>query len=466
MDLQQSPSHDILYMSFNQDFTCFVCGTETGFRVYNADPFRLTHSREFDGGGGLGVIAMLFRTNILAFSGGGREPRFQPNKLVIWDDRGARVMAELSFKDAVKSVRLRKDLVVVVLERKVYVYGFRSLSLFDSIETIENPKGLCCLSGMDRALLVCPGMQKGSALVIFYPRVYGESPSPPERERTTIIPSHESAIAAMATDHSGALLATASDRGTIVRVYDTSTGTRLQELRRGADPTEIHSLVFNPSGDWLALASDKGTVHIFAIRRHLGPGSMMSARSITSGLQIQRPRSTASPPGDGTASPETVGSLANRKSNFQRLSGVLPAYFASEWSLAQFRVPDCRCSAAFGVDPHTVVVVCSNGSYYKARFDPQRGGDMVSEECVQFGGDVEAVSPAVAERRRKRRTTRRLRKCFWPCGCSKKRIKAKQAKAESRNRPANEQGLLDDAVEDGSRRQTNGTAENGTEVAA
>jgi len=377
MDLQQNPVNEILYISFNQDFTCFVCGTQTGFRVYSTDPFRLTYRRDFDSDSGLGVIAMLFRTNILAFAGGGSRPRFQPHKVVLWDDRQARVIAELSFRSVVKSVRLRRDLVVVALERKVYVYGLRSLTLFDSIETISNPKGICCLSvGIERAVLVCPGMQKGRALVVFYPRAFGDSASPPERERTTIIAAHEAVIAQMSTDYGGGLLATASDRGTIIRIYDTNTGSRLQELRRGADRAEIHSLVFSPSGDWLALASDKGTVHIFSINHG---GCHASSMVIAPGTSLNTAGSTHSP-----SNGSTDVAASNQKSSFQRLSNMLPGYFSSEWSLAQFRVPDFRCTAAFGTDPHTVVIVCANGSYYKARFDPVKGGEMIREEFAQF----------------------------------------------------------------------------------
>mmetsp|Transcript_122491 Transcript_122491/g.357662 ORF Transcript_122491/g.357662 Transcript_122491/m.357662 type:complete len:427 (-) Transcript_122491:259-1539(-) len=354
MDLQSNPVNEILYISFNQDFTCFVCGTENGFRVYSTDPFRLTYRRDFENGSGLGVIAMLFRTNILAFAGGGKSPRFPPHKVVLWDDRKARTIANLTFRSAVKSVRLRRDLVVAVLNNKVYVYGFRSLSLFDSIETTNNPKGLCCISVEgDRVVLVCPGMQQGCALVIFYPRSFGDMHAPVPRERTNIIAAHESAIAAMTMDSTGTRLATASDKGTILRVYETASGARLQELRRGADRAEIHSLTFSPSGEWLAVSSDKGTIHIFAVCR-TNPGI-------------------------------TDGALpSNSKSSLQRLSRVLPAYFSSEWSLAQFRVPDYRCIAAFGSDPHTVVVVCANGSFYKARFDPVRGGEMIREEYAQF----------------------------------------------------------------------------------
>jgi len=33
-------ANEIFYVSFNQDSSCFVCGTETGFHVYSTDPFR------------------------------------------------------------------------------------------------------------------------------------------------------------------------------------------------------------------------------------------------------------------------------------------------------------------------------------------------------------------------------------------------------------------------------------------
>jgi len=49
----------------------------------------------------------------------------------------------------------------------------------------------------------------------------------------------------MALNFSGSLLATASDKGTLIRIFSTEDGTPLQEVRRGTDKAEIFSLTFD-----------------------------------------------------------------------------------------------------------------------------------------------------------------------------------------------------------------------------
>lgn len=40
----------------------------------------------------------------------------------------------------------------------------------------------------------------------------------------------------------------------------------LTQVRRGADRADIYSLALSPTVKWLAVSSDKGTVHIFRLR--------------------------------------------------------------------------------------------------------------------------------------------------------------------------------------------------------
>jgi WD40 repeat protein len=74
----------------------------------------------------------------------------------------------------------------------------------------------------------------------------------------------------MALNFSGNLLATASDKGTLIRLFSTEDGTPLQEVRRGTDKAEIFSLIFDKNSRWLACTSDKGTIHIFRVSPNKG----------------------------------------------------------------------------------------------------------------------------------------------------------------------------------------------------
>ncbi|XP_010545021.1 PREDICTED: autophagy-related protein 18a [Tarenaya hassleriana] len=349
-NLPATPPPSLLYLSFNQDHACFASGSDRGFRIYNCDPFREIFRRDFDRGGGVGVVEMLFRCNILALVGGGQEPQYPPNKVMIWDDHQSRCIGELSFRSDVRAVRLRRDRIIVVLEQKIFVYNFADLKLMHQIETIKNPKGLCAVSqGAGSMVLVCPGLQKGQVRVEHY-----------ASKRTKFIMAHDSRIACFALTQDGHLLATASSKGTLVRVFNTADGTLLQEVRRGADRAEIYSLAFSANAQWLAVSSDKGTVHVFSLK-------------VNSGSQVNDT--------SRTAVDAATHSPSSPSSSLSLLKGVLPKYFSSEWSVAQFRlVEGSQYIVAFGHQKNTVVILGMDGSFYRCQFDPVHGGEMTQLE--------------------------------------------------------------------------------------
>lgn len=357
--------NELLYVGFNQDYGCFSVGTNTGFRIYNCDPFKETFKRGFNKGG-IGYVEMLFRCNILALVGGGKNPRFPPNKVMIWDDHQNRCIGELSFRSKVRAVKLRRDRVVVVLEFKIYVYNFADLKLLDQIETISNPKGLCALCPYTPStVLVCPAIQKGHVRCELY-----------DTGKTTFIPAHESNLAALALNSDGTRVATASDKGTLVRVWSTATGALLQELRRGSDRADIYCLTFSPTTEWLACSSDKGTVHIFSLTGARTPGKTesKSAPLPPGGSPEPEPRADGRLEERKEARPDGKDPRKNPTSTFSILGSLLPTkYFASEWSFAQYKVPDTgQTVVAFGDEKHSIVVVSSDGVFYKATFDPEK----------------------------------------------------------------------------------------------
>ena len=73
-------------------------------------------------------------------------------------------------------------------------------------------------------------------------------------------------IAAMALSNNGELIATASDRGTLIRTCNALTGVVHMEFRRGSDTADIYHICFDTMTTKLAVtASNKSTIHVFVV---------------------------------------------------------------------------------------------------------------------------------------------------------------------------------------------------------
>ncbi|KAL1191480.1 Autophagy-related protein 18d [Cardamine amara subsp. amara] len=358
-DFGDSDEAELVSVSWNQDYSCFAAGTSHGFRIYNCEPFKETFRRKLKDGG-FKIVEMLFRSNILALVGGGPNSQYPSNKVLIWDDHQSRCISEFSFRSEIHAVKLRRDLIVVVLEHKIYVYNFMDLRLLHQIENVANPRGLCCLSHhMNTSVLACPGIRRGEVRVEHF-----------GLKMVQIISAHDSNIACMTLTLDGLLLATASTKGTLIRIFNTMDGTRLQEVRRGVDRADIYSIALSPNVQWLAVSSDKGTVHIFSLRVRVIREDSHSTEHESSSNSLQ-----------SLVSPATG---VNPGSSLSFLRGVLPKYFSSEWSFAQFHVQEVTpFFAAFGAQ-NTIAIIGMDGSFYRCNFDPVNGGEMTQLEYKRF----------------------------------------------------------------------------------
>ncbi|KAL2822188.1 WD40-repeat-containing domain protein [Aspergillus cavernicola] len=237
-----------LSTTFNNDNSCFSVGLDTGFCVFNANPCELKVSRDFNAG--IGVAVMLGHSNYLAIIGGGRQPKFPQNKLVIWDDAKQKAVIILEFRTSVLGVRLSKSRIVVALLNSIHTFAFstppKKLSVF---ETTDNPLGLACLG---QKLLAFPGRSTGQVQLVEL-----------ETGNVSIIPAHGTPLRAMTLSPDGEVLATASEAGTLVRIFATNNCAKMAELRRGVDRAVIFSLAISPSNNLIAVTSDKSTLHVF-----------------------------------------------------------------------------------------------------------------------------------------------------------------------------------------------------------
>lgn len=316
-------SSGVLSVSFNQDFGCFACGTDNGFRVFNTDPLKQNQQKKL--GGGISVVEMLFRCNYVALVGGGNTPAFPTNVVVIWDVVNSKEVVRLEMSDDVKAVRLRRDRIVVVLETTLHVFSFtdnpRKLHVFDSS---RNPRGICCLCpSSDNSLLAFPSPSSHSFVTCIN---LGDPDAPPKN-----VAAHTRPLSAIALNATGTQLATASEKGTIIRIFDTHTLTLLRELRRGTNPAIIYCLNFSPDSTMLCVSSNRSTIHLFALN-----------------------------------------DTKKKRTSLRRLS------LSGEVSFSRFQLPfsvkkNDMCICAFGLQPDCVIAVSSDGSYCKFNFERSRG---------------------------------------------------------------------------------------------
>jgi WD40 repeat protein len=300
--IAQDPARrELLSGSFNQDQGCFAIGYEQGFRVYNSDPMELRVKREFSDGG-IGVAQMLHRTNYLALVGGGRNPKFPQNKVIIWDDLKHRTALSLEFLSPVLNVLLSRTRVVSILRNKVHVYAFSSPpTRIASYDTVDNPYGI---GGLSNNIVAFPARAQGQIQIVNLaggPISAGEPGE--QRNLVSIVRAHRGAIRCIALNEQGTIVASASETGTIIRLHSTTNTALLHEFRRGLDRAVIYSMAFSPSANRLAVLSDKNTLHVFN----------------TSSLNA------------------VAGTAANRRHVLGNIP-LMPKYFSSEWSFVSARV--------------------------------------------------------------------------------------------------------------------------------
>ncbi|VDM40982.1 unnamed protein product [Toxocara canis] len=184
--------------------------------------------------------------------------RQSPRKLRVHHFEKGKEMGTYSYSNNILAVKLNLSRVIVCLEESIHVHNIRTMKEVYTIKDMaRNPQGLIALSSADTAYIAYPASSTSGQVDIFDTVNLCVAQS---------IAAHDAQLAALSLNTGGDLLATASSKGTVIRVFSLPSGDRLFEFRRGmARCATIHSLAFSQDSSYLCSSSNTQTVHVFKL---------------------------------------------------------------------------------------------------------------------------------------------------------------------------------------------------------
>uniref|UniRef100_A0A674DRG2 WD repeat domain, phosphoinositide interacting 2 n=1 Tax=Salmo trutta TaxID=8032 RepID=A0A674DRG2_SALTR len=245
----------LLFANFNQDNTSLAVGTKSGYKFFSLSTVdKLEQIYECTDPEDVCIVERLFSSSLVAIVS-----LKAPRKLKVCHFKKGTEICNYSYSNTILAVRLNRQRLIVCLEESLYIHNIRDMKVLHTIrETPPNPSGLCALSiNSDNCYLAYPGSATIGEVQVF---------DTVNLRAANMIPAHDSPLAAVVFDASGTKLATASEKGTVIRVFSIPEGQKLFEFRRGVKRcVSICSLAFSIEGLYLSASSNTETVHIFKL---------------------------------------------------------------------------------------------------------------------------------------------------------------------------------------------------------
>ena len=337
----------LLCLAFNVNKTRFVVGTNERIIVYDTDTCKCKFVYD-NVEGGVAHAMIMNEGGLTFFVGTGQNKSYPKTTLnVVFQPTNSK-MATLGYPYEIQRIIPRQYLLCVVGNDIINILTVPKFLQVKEYELEPGTENAVLLSNdPDNPVLIYADKNNvGYIVLVLFKFIITRKDADAvadgklEEECILRISAHKNKIRTMALNHNGKQVATCSHQGTLIRIFDTKTGHKLQEVRRGASPTNILDMCFSPEGNYLAVIGAQGTLHIYSIHAN------------------------------GRILPE------NQKSSVALFSNILPAYFGSEWSFAQIKIDESWIASglhvAFGKEETSLILVINNGKYVKYIIKPDQ----------------------------------------------------------------------------------------------
>ncbi|XP_064554225.1 WD repeat domain phosphoinositide-interacting protein 2 isoform X1 [Drosophila montana] len=365
-------------MNFNQDFTSLSVLSSTGLRLYSIggqDKVEEIFAKENTEQ--IRIVERLFNSSLVVLV-----TAQKPNCLKMLHFKKKQDICNCFYPSEILCVRMNRQRLIVCLAESIHIHDIRDMKILHSIENIApNEQGLCALSLNSH--LAFPICQSSGELRIFNAH----------KLRTGMtIKAHDTPLSALTFSPSGALLATASERGTVIRVFCVKNGQRVQEFRRGVKRcVRIASLVFAAGGDYLCASSNTETVHVFKIDARAVEAAELKAIAEVAAKSDKEATTTTTTTTTATTTATGIAEAAAEEAPAASWGGMftkavssllLPAQvsdvLAQDRAFATVQLPQPGlkniCALTRIQKELRLLIACEDGFLYMHDFNAERGG--------------------------------------------------------------------------------------------
>uniref|UniRef100_T1IJY8 WD repeat domain phosphoinositide-interacting protein 2 n=1 Tax=Strigamia maritima TaxID=126957 RepID=T1IJY8_STRMM len=246
----------VFYTTCNQDSTSLAVGTNVGYKLFSLKSVhKLSKIYEQNDNEAIEIVEQYYSSYLVV-----RVYSSSPNTLSCWNYDKKSEMCKYIYRSKILAVKMNRMRIVTSLEGTFWIHQFSNFLQPKpfSYNPTWNPQGLFALSNnTEKSYLAYPASNTTGEIQIFdtvnmCPELW--------------ITAHETPIAALIFNSSGNMLATASTKGTRIRVFDVENGKKLFEFIRGLKRyVSISSMTFSENSQFLCVSSETETVHVFKL---------------------------------------------------------------------------------------------------------------------------------------------------------------------------------------------------------
>ena len=343
----------IYSLSFNQNFTLFSFGTENGFKIFNTSKVNQNYEKNLSGG--IRKCELSYQSNYLALVGGGKTPYYNNNKVVIYNDAEELIESEYKFTTPVLNVKIKKDLLFIICEKKIYVFNVQNSQNIDSFDTVNNIKGLIAING------------NPENTILAYPIEFGRE----NNKGYVSIKNYNS-----------------NEKGTLIRIHSCKDGTLMQECYRGKEKAEIIYISFDINYKYIGVSSDRKTIHIWKLDNIIERKKKERNLNFSKSFNFKDSQNFKM---------QLESHLNNKNPSFKNLVEIEDISreeiclkeiknYKNESSFAKIRMSEPYCIFCFR--PKDIVNIISyTGKYSEAQIDSKKGGDCVIRKTININDD-------------------------------------------------------------------------------